>query len=409
MRLRALRVFAAALCLALTAGPLSAQTLPAGPAELAGGQVTISGDATATFGTSDNAAYFNYTDYDHNALRMLRLALSAAWQPLSQLAVLAQIRTENLDAPIPYALYVRVRPWKGRAFDIQTGRVPTVFGAFARRSYAANDNPLIGYPLAYQYLTSLRYDAVPASADDLLQMRGRGWLADYPVGSPTPDGGVPLVSGFRWDTGVEAHAASQTIDAAIAVTRGTLARPVVRDDNDGVQLSARVGVTPVPGLIVGASASRGAFLERELQHAYGNGGNPFTQRAFGVDAEYSINYWLVRGEWVQSRWTLPAIKAPFITEPLVASAVYVETRYKLTPRLFAAARGDMLSFSEITGERFFGGRPTSWDAPVKRVEVGGGVYIQRNLTARIVVQRNWRDGGRVHEKTFVSGQVTYWF
>ena len=40
------------------------------------------------------------------------------------------------------------------------------FGAFARRTYA-NDNPLIGYPLAYQYLTSLRPDAVPATADAL--------------------------------------------------------------------------------------------------------------------------------------------------------------------------------------------------------------------------------------------------
>ena len=42
-----------------------------------------------------------------------------------------------------------------RDFDIQVGRVPPTFGAFARRTYAT-DNPLIGYPLAYQYLTSLR-------------------------------------------------------------------------------------------------------------------------------------------------------------------------------------------------------------------------------------------------------------
>ena len=48
---------------------------------------------------------------------------------------------------------------------------PPSFGAFGRRAYNA-DNPLIGYPLAYQYLTSLRADAIPATADDLLRMRG---------------------------------------------------------------------------------------------------------------------------------------------------------------------------------------------------------------------------------------------
>src|SRR5437660_527842 len=62
------------------------------------------------------------------------------------------------------------------AFDIQLGRVPPTFGAFPRRAYST-DNPFIGYPLAYQYLTSLRADALPANADELLQMRARGWLS----------------------------------------------------------------------------------------------------------------------------------------------------------------------------------------------------------------------------------------
>ena len=408
---RAMRVFRGSLFIVcLSAAPVvCAQTLPAGPAELAGGQVTIAGDVTAAFGAPDDIAFFNYTDYDHNALRQVQASVSAAWRPSSRVAVLGQLRMENTDHPVPFALYVRVRPWKDRAFDIQAGRIPTVFGAFARRSYATSDNPLIGYPLAYQYLTNLRADAIPATADDLLLMRGRGWLASYPVGSTTPDAGVPLISAYRWDTGVEAHGVWRAVDAAVAVTRGTLAQPRVEDNNGGNQVSARVGVTPVPGLILGVSASRGAFLDSALQDRYGSGGNPFTQRALGVDAEYSIQYWLVRGEWVQSRWTLPAIAAPFITDPLTANAGYVEARYKFTPRLFGAARVDALTFSDIRGQRIFGGLPASWDASVQRIEAGGGVYLQRNLTVRAVVQRNWRDGGRVRRKTYVSAQVSYWF
>jgi hypothetical protein len=50
-----------------------------------------------------------------------------------------------------------------------------------------------------------------------------------------------------------------------------------------------------------------------------------------------------------------------------------------------------------------------WDAPVRRIEAGGGFYLLRSLVARAVVQHNWRDAGRVRERTFVSGQVSFTF
>ena len=83
-----------------------------------------------------------------------------------RVSLLTEIRSENGESVEPYALYVRVRPWRDRPIDIQAGRIPPTFGAFARRDYGAG-NPLIGYPLAYQYLTSVRPDALPASSDDV--------------------------------------------------------------------------------------------------------------------------------------------------------------------------------------------------------------------------------------------------
>src|SRR5437660_527844 len=121
------------------------------------------------------------------------------------------------------------------AFDIQLGRVPPTFGAFPRRAYST-DNPFIGYPLAYQYLTSLRADALPANADELLQMRARGWLSSYSVGNPDEAPGVPLANSFRWDTGVQAHAATDIIDVTGSVTLGTLSNPLFSDDNSGRQV-----------------------------------------------------------------------------------------------------------------------------------------------------------------------------
>jgi hypothetical protein len=376
----------------------------------AGAQVTASGEVTATFGSRDESAFFNYTDYEHNALRMFRVSLAGMWRPASRLAFVGELRSEDVQRVIPYAVYVRVRPLAGRAFFVQAGRIPPVFGAFGRRTYGSDANPLIGYPLAYQYLTSLRPDAIPATADDLLAMRGRGWRTAFPVGSETQAPGVPLMSAYRWDTGVEAYAAGRRIEGSMAVTAGTLSKPRVRDDNDGLQISGRVAWKPVVGLIVGASGSRGAFLSRAVT---GLGIVPstgsFAQRALGVDAEYSRDYWIVRGELIDSRWTLPALAAPYLDGPLRATAGFVEGRYRFGARYFAAARIDRLTFSKIRGERVFGGIATPWDAPVTRVEIGGGLYLRRTLTARAVLQRNWRDGGRIRTRTFVSAQLAYWF
>jgi hypothetical protein len=395
---------------ALPAGA-GAQILPTGPITTAHGTVTVGGEATVTVGSRDDIAFFNYTDYEHNALRMFRVSLSGMWRPDARLAFLTELRSEDAQQVIPYALYVRVRPWKDHALDIQAGRIPPVFGAFARRSYGA-DNPLIGYPLAYQYLTSIRTDAVPFTADDLLAMRARGWRANYQIGVTAPGPGVPLVSAYRWDTGVQARAAAGQFEGAIALTNGTLSNPRVADDNRGRQVSARVAWKPVVGMVIGASAARGQFLTTTLENvvaAVTGIGQAHTQRALGLDAEYSRAYWIVRGELIDSRWDLPALAPPLITGPLWARAGFVETRYRFTPRFFAAARADRLTFSLIRGQRRFAGQPTPWDAPVTRIEAGGGVYLQRNLTVRLVGQRNWREAGLIKNRTFVSGQLAFWF
>ena len=85
----------------------------------------------------------------------------------------------------------------------------------------------------------------------------------------------------------------------------------------------------------------------------------------------------------------------------------IEGRYKLRPRLYAAARYDRLTFSDITGATA-GTLP--WDAPVTRIEVGGGYAIQRNLTLKLSVQHNTRDGGVLERAaTVAAGQLVFWF
>jgi hypothetical protein len=396
-------VIALSIC---AAGPLSAQTLPAGPARAFDGRLVAGGEITATFGAQDDIAFFNYTDYEHNALRMLRLAFNAAWRPVDRIAFVGELRWEAFDDVRPYAAYVRVRPWRNRAFDVQAGRIPPVFGAFGRRAYGV-DNSLIGYPLAYQYLTSLRADAVPSTTDDLLRMRARGWRSSFPIGAQHEAPGLPLVSAFRWDTGVQARWSEGPFEVAGSLTNGTLSNPLLRDDNGGKQVSARAAVRPAVGLVIGGSASRGAWLSRHVTAAAPE--RDYTQRAFGADAEYSRDHWVVRGEMIWSRWALPWLESGEPAPEVSATAAWIEGRYRLTPRWFVAARGDRIGFSRVSGAALFAGRPTPWDAPVERLEGVVGYYLQRNLIARAGVQRNTRDAGRVLRRTYFAGQLTYWF
>jgi hypothetical protein len=414
----ALTTLIAAVTLALGAGvPAAAQGLPSEPITFGGGHVTLGGDVSATFSCTDSATaasrlcaddtgFFNYTDYEHSTLRMLRLGLTASVKATDQIWILGEMRSEDLDHVQPYALFVRFRPWRSRMLDVQAGRVPPTFGAFSRRAYGS-DNLLIGYPLAYQYLTSLRSDALPADADELIRMRGRGWLSSFSIGDPTPRAGLPLVSAFRWDTGVQLHAATDLVDAALAVTTGSLANPLVGDDNAGKQVAGRVTMTPVTGLILGVSGAQGPYVSRDAARSAGaeRETGRFTQTAFGADAEYSRNHYLIRFETIVSDWRLPIVATPAITLPLRATSTLVEGRYKIRPGLYAAARLDHLGFSELVGTA----REAEWDAPVTRIEVGGGYSLQRNVLLKGSFQRNTRPGGRTTTLNAGAMQIVYWF
>ena len=395
MRSAGRRVCAAGLAGALL-GPAPAAS--ADPVTLAGGRIALGGEASFTYGPEDRS-FFNYTDYEYSALRLARLELGAAFRPLRRLEVVTGLRSDNFDRPRVHALYVRLRPLPSRPFDLQAGRVPPAFGAFARRSYGT-DNPLIGYPLAYQYLTSLRSDAAPGSAVDLLRMRGRGWRSSFAFGAPAAPG-LPLVSAVRWDTGVQARYASPAVELIGSVTTGTLSSPRVKDDNGGKQLTGRLALRPRAGLVLGASAARGPYLAREVGEAVpGASGRSAQQTAFGLDAEYSRGYWLARAEAVWSAWEVLPTGDPLLQGPLRARAVMVEGRYKLRPGLFVAGRYDHLGFSRVAG--------VSWDTPVWRAEVGAGLSLRRGLVLKAAYQHSRREGTPVRLRALV-GQLLAWF
>ncbi len=400
-----------------------AQVLPQETVSLAGGRLTVGGEVSATVAPDDDGQ-FNYTDYERSALQLLRLGVTASFRPVERIALVTELRAEGDTnggpwTALPFAAYVRVRPLKDRPLDIQAGRIPPVFGAAGRRIYA-NDNVLIGYPLAWQYLTVLRSDAVPSSADELIYARSAGWRPWYSVGTPGYARGVPLTTAFRYDTGVQARVGGeqQRVSAAVAVTAGTLSSPGARASNGGPQVSTRVAVRPTTGLVVAGSFADGRFFADSLttpsSGASGASGSygmtsattgRYHQQTWGADAEYSRGHFLTRAELVSARWRLPATGPTPITEPLRSTGLSVEGRYRLMPGVTAATRVDHLWFSQLRGSY----QVLPWDAPVTRVEGGVAWSVTRSVILRGTVQHNTRSRGKVRSSTLPALQVTVWF
>jgi hypothetical protein len=391
-------------------GRAVAQEAPNGPPANLGTRYSFGVEGAVSFAPEDSS-YFNYTTDAYNLLRLTRFEASGALRLGSWFALVGDVRLQGAIGEggwrvRPYAVFARFRPWPERALDIQVGLIPPVFGAFSRRAYGA-DNPLIGFPLGYQYVTTLRADAVPGSADELLAKRGRGWLVGYSVGNPARDYGVPLDDGLRYPAGAEVHAGGGRVEASVAVTTGSLSNPAALNVGWNPQIAGRVVVRPMAGLVLGASASHGTFLTRALTDTLGTTGDSGTndQTAAGFDAEYSRGHLIVRTEGILSRWRLPQSAPPHLREPLRAFAIDIEGRYRLLPGLYAAIRVDRLGFSEICGA--MGCLP--WDAPVRRVEAGGAFAILRNIVVKGSYQYNRRDGTFRPKEGLASVQLLVWF
>ena len=396
---------AAALLTLAVVTPAAAQLLPEQPLTFAGGHVVVGAEVTGTI-APDDPGFYNYTSYQFSALRNFRVGVAAEVRANDYVQVLGEVRLDQGRVFEMYGLFVRVRPWPRRRFDLQAGRIPPTFGAMSRSAYGSG-NLLIGQPLAYQYLTSIRADALPASSDDLLRMRGRGWRSNFPVGNTAPGPGLPIVNTSRWDTGVQGHGVIGVFEWSGSVSTGSLSDPRLRDNNRGHQLAGRLVARPHASLQLGASASKGAWLNRALEREVTNGVavSRARQRAFGGDAEYSAGRVLIRGEVIRSAWSLPDVNAPVIGGDLIATSALIEGRYKVAAGFYLAVRGDRLDFSEILGSRL----RNTWDADTWRVEAGAGYSLTRNIMLKAAWQRNRRNGGRVRHDDLLAAQVLYWF
>lgn len=165
----------------------------------------------------------------------------------------------------------------------------------------ADINPTIA-PVFYYVAPLPRFEA---TFDRLNAMS-----AGYPIGA------IVSASGARWDV------RGGVTDTTPARQR---APGNARQPPSMAQAIAGGGVSPVPGVRLGAAVAHGGYRRATGTAPRG------TATVFNVEAEYAFNQTRLSGEWVQDRFTSAA-------ETYVARSFYAQAVQTITPRLFGAGR-----------------------------------------------------------------------
>ncbi|MFC1476900.1 hypothetical protein ACFL6L_00360 [candidate division KSB1 bacterium] len=257
--------------------------------------------------------------------------------------------------------------------SLKTGIIPNSIGAFGDRNYLES-NPLIGSPLLYHYRTSLTFSSV-SDVTDILQKRGSM-------------SGSNIVYDACWDEGLEFSSDYNSVEYKFAITRGSYANPRAKSNN-GYQYSGRFGLRPATGLRVGVSYARAPYLLGDAGGVpQGKSVEDYTASITGADFEYTRGYLELYSEWIREQFSYGENSGGYYKKEnnLTVNAYFVEGKYKITPRIFAAARYGELLFSEIEDPATGAGTP--WDYNISRLEAGVGYKYTRSMVIKGVIQHN---------------------
>ena len=231
---------------------------------------------------------------------------------------------------VDYAV-IRLTDLTAIHFNVEAGKFDVPFGNLGERRYPRR-NPLYSLPLYHEYRTALP-DQVPAEAE-LQASRGQG-------------SGMRLVYLGLYDVGVKVFGSVDIIDYAFAVTSGTISTTSYGgpNANDDLGMVVRIAVTPTAGLTIGAAYNWGAYLdEPPSSQSLPVNVNAYRQRAAEMDFEFSRGHAIVSGEVVYNVWPVPLETGD---RDLTVLGYYLEGKYTLIPRLYAAARLNGLHFGTI--------------------------------------------------------------
>jgi hypothetical protein len=265
---------------------------------------------------------------------------------------------------------LRVSPFADARLHLQVGKFATLVGNWVPR-HLSWDNPFVTAPLPYERVTAVS-DARAAPPAEFLARRAfpddrREW--------------VPMIWGPSYASGAAAFGRVGALEWGGELKNAApSARPAVWDGTergwDAPTVSGRLGWRPGAAWAVGVSGSRGTYLRSRAQAtlARGRHARDYHQSLVGADASYAVRHLELWAEFWASRFEVPRVGQADV------AAWYVEGRYKVARRLFAALRWNQQVFGDVDDGR---GGETPWDRDAWRLDAAATWRPARHLQVKL--------------------------
>jgi hypothetical protein len=255
-----------------------------------------------------------------------------------------------------YQLQLRYTSSTHIPFRIDAGIIASPMG-LATLELRPDRNPTISPP--FYYFAPL--PAFDGHFDRITLMSG-----GYPLGA------VVSASGSRWDL------RGGITDDTPARGRSMLNKSRVAGKP---QFVAGGGMTPVPGLRLGAAVARGRYRSDSVS----SGGAPIPAAGatvFNVEGEYAIGYTRIAGEWIADRFDTTI-------SPAVARGFNLQAVRTITPRWFAASRAVRASSPVLIGS-----------SPGRRVATSTEATIGYRLTPQFTLRGGYQGSTSFNRPTW---------
>ncbi len=264
-------------------------------------------------------------------------------------------------------VFLRWRVAEDQRLNVQLGSFPTVFGGWVA-GHDFFDDPFLTAPLPYSQIVGVPTRNPAAVSAAAIAARAGGTAP--PVSSLAKENWASMIWGPSYGTGASVFGSTEHFDYAAELKNCGLSSHPDSWQGNGFQdpaITARICWRPDAAWAIGASASRGPWLE---DSSAGADPSDFQQQALGLDARWAHRDLIFTGELVLTEFETPD------AGDLRAAAMFVGGRWKFSPGMWLAARLGGLMADEARGPA---GEAVEWQSGVWRAELAAGWQLNAAL------------------------------
>ena len=303
---------------------------------------------------------------------------------------------------------IRIRPWQDAHFPrIEIGKFATVVGTWVRR-HGSWENPFIDAPLPYDNLQGIWDIMAPDSAATLLYWGHVPFDGVTRFGDGYSDKGfrLPIIWGPSYASGLSIGGELDKINYAFEVKNAALAaRPeswdLTRNSFSYPTFSGRIGFKPNVMWDFGVSGSIGPYLNPEAAFSLPKGASigDYNEILIGQDLRFAWHHFQFWAEVFETRFEVPNVGNADLL------SYYLETKYEVTPQLFAAARWNQQLYGDVP----FNGESTRWGNNVWRIDGAVGYRFSSDLQLKLQFSYTHYDRDVQEGERLLGAQLTFRF